>query len=103
MLKGTQYICAQRARRLLPKAFSRAVEKYDVILGSTIPIKTPKFDKENWVTQAIDVIEKVKPFTVPANLTGFQFFGKNFSEHELLKVAKAWESTEPISYDPIKL
>lgn len=121
ILTGTQYIWAQKARTKLVTAFKEAFKDVDVILGPTIPMTTPKFDEENWVEQAIDVVEKVLPFTVPANLTGLpsfsvpmgldsnglptgmQFFGKNFSEKQLLQVGKAWETTEPLNYDDVNI
>lgn len=118
VVTGTQYVRAQQARRMLAQAFGEAFEEVDVLLGPTIPICTPAFEKD-WAGQALDVVEKVLPFTVPANLTGvpalsvpmgldsqglpagMQFFGKNFTEKQLLKVAKAWEGTEPLEYDQI--
>lgn len=121
VLTGTQYIWAQKVRRKLTNAFKEAFKDVDVILGPTIPITTPAFDEENWVEQAIDVVEKVAPFTVPANLTGLpsfsvpmgldskglptgmQFYGKNFSEKQLLQVGKAWETTEPLNYDDVNI
>lgn len=121
LLNGTQYIRAQKIRRIMAQAFAKAFEKYDVILGPTIPIKTPAFDEENWASQAIEVVEKVKPFTVPANLTGLpaisvpmgldqdglptgmQFFGPNFSEHKLLQVANAWDTTNPTDFDKVQI
>jgi aspartyl-tRNA(Asn)/glutamyl-tRNA(Gln) amidotransferase subunit A len=121
ILTGTQYIRAQKARRVLVNGYKEAFKEVDVILGPTIPITTPAFDEENWAEQAIDVVEKVLPFTVPANLagipafsvpmgldskglpTGMQFFGKNFSEKQLLQIGKAWETTEPLDYSKIDL
>lgn len=120
ILTGTQYIRAQKARRTLATAFNKAFEEVDLILGPTIPIQTPVLDENNWVEQAIDVVEKVLPFTVPANLTGvpalsmpmgldskgvptgMQFFGKNLSEPLLLQAAHAWETTDPIDYNKAK-
>lgn len=121
VLTGTQYIRAQKARRKLVMGLKKAFEDVDVILGPTIPITTPKFDEENWEDQAIDVVEKVLPFTVPANLagipafsvpmgldskglpTGMQFFGKNFTEKQLLQIGKAWETTDPIDYNQVEV
>lgn len=116
VLTGAQYIRAQKARRMLTNAFKKAFEDVDIILGPTIPICTPAFEEE-WAEQALEVVEKVLPFTVPANLTGLpalsvpmgldskglpagmQFFGKNLSEKQLLQAAKAWETTEPLNYE----
>lgn len=121
IVTGTQYIRAQKARRTLVNGLKEGFKEVDVLLGPTIPITTPKFDEENWENQAIDVVEKVLPFTVPANLagipafsvpmgldskglpTGMQFFGKNFTEKQLLQIGKAWEQTKPIDYSQVEL
>lgn len=115
VVSGTHYVRAQQARRKLARAFQEAFHQVDVVLGPTIPMQTPAFE-EHWEMQALDVVEKVLPFTVPANLagipalsvpmgldnsglpTGMQFFGRNFTEQQLLRVARAWETTDPISY-----
>lgn len=119
VVTGTQYIRAQKARRLLGNAFDKAFDEVDVILGPTIPVQTPAF-QDDLVTQAIDVVQDVLPFTVPGNMTGLpvlsvpmgldndglptgmQFYGRPLSEETLLQVAKAWETTDPISYDSVE-
>lgn len=115
LISGTQYIKAQQARRELSEAFTRAFENLDIMVAPTIPIRTPKFE-EDWVKLNLEVVEKILPFTVPANVTGkpalsvpmgldsdglptgMQFIGPGLSEKRLLQAAKAWETTEPISY-----
>jgi aspartyl-tRNA(Asn)/glutamyl-tRNA(Gln) amidotransferase subunit A len=120
VVTGQQYIRAQKARRLQSEAFDDAFTEVDVILGPTIPMQVPAFEpEEDMPEQAIDVVQNVLPFTVPANMTGLpalsvpmgldkdglptgmQFFGRPLSEEQLLQVAKAWESTDPMSYDDI--
>lgn len=122
VVTGQQYVRAQKARRLQGQAFEEAFKEVDVILGPTIPIQVPAFKSESELPeQAIDVVQDVLPFTVPGNMlglpvlsvpmgldkdglpTGMQFFGRPLSEEKLLQVAKAWETTQPISYDNIVL
>lgn len=120
VVTGQQYVRAQKARRLQVEAFEKAFGEVDVILGPTIPIQVPAFKKEeDMPEQAIDVVQDVLPFTVPGNMTGLpvisvpmgldndglptgmQFYGRPLSEETLLQIAKAWEKTDPISYDSI--
>ncbi|MCZ0717551.1 amidase [Aerococcus kribbianus] len=120
VVTGQQYVRAQKARRLQALAWNEAFKEYDVILGPTIPIQTPAFRSEDQLPeQAIDVVKAVQPFTVPGNMTGLpvislpmgldkdglptgmQFFGRPLSEERLLQIAKAWENTQPITYDSI--
>src|SRR5699024_5114584 len=64
-----KYVRAQQARRKLAKAFKKAFEDVDIMLGPTIPFTTPAF-KEDWTTQNLEVVRHGLPFTIPANLTG---------------------------------
>lgn len=115
LTSATQYLKAQQVRRKLVKAFQKAFEEVDVILGPTIPITAPALG-ENWAEQNLAVTARCLPFTVPANLTGIpslsvpmglcskglpaglQFMGKHLSEKQLFQVGAAWESTKPLSY-----
>lgn len=108
-----QYVGSQQIRRRLAKAFSKAFEEVDVLLGPTVPISTPPF-QENWVEQNLSVTERCMPFTAPPNLTGtpslavpmglssdglplgMQLIGNHLSEKLLFQVAKAWEETNPL-------
>lgn len=110
-----QYILAQQVRRKLVKAFKKAFEDVDIILGPTIPFTTPAYS-EHWVTQNLEVVRAAMPFTAPANLTGtpslsvpmgrcseglpagMQFIGNHLTEKLLLQVGHAWESTNPLSF-----
>ncbi|MGM9949895.1 MAG: amidase [Lysinibacillus sp.] len=112
---ATQYLKAQQARRRLAKAFQKAFDEVDVILGPTIPITAPEIG-ENWAEQNLAVTARCLPFTVPANLTGvpslsvpiglsadglpvgMQFMGKHLSEQQLFQIGAAWERTKPVSY-----
>lgn len=111
----TQYVQAQQVRRKLAKAFQKAFEDVDVILGPTIPVTAPAIGG-NWAEQNLEVTTRCLPFTVPANLAGIpslsvpiglsserlpvgmQFMGKHLSEKQLLQVGAAWERTKPLSY-----
>ncbi|MFD1706728.1 amidase [Siminovitchia sediminis] len=110
-----QYLKAQQARRKLVKAFKKIFKNIDIILGPTIPITTPAFNK-NWVAQNLEVIKACLPFTAPANLTGtpslsvpmglcskglpmgMQLIGNHLSEKLLLQAGHAWEQTNPLSF-----
>lgn len=115
LTSATQYMKAQQARRKLVKAFQKAFDEVDIILGPTIPITAPAIG-ENWAEQNLGVTARCLPFTVPANLTGIpslsvpiglcsnglpaamQFMGRHLSEKQLLQIGAAWESTKPLSY-----
>ncbi|MCY3036211.1 amidase [Aerococcus urinae] len=120
VVTGQQYVRAQKVRRKMALAFNEVFQEVDAILGPTIPVQVPAFKEESEMPeQAIDVVQSVLPFTVPANMTGvpalsvpmgldkdglptgMQFFGRPLSEEKLLQIAKAWESTHPISYEDI--
>lgn len=108
-----QYVKAQQARRMMVKAFDKAFQDVDILLGPTIPITTSAF-QENWVEQNLDVVRRCMPFTSPVNLTGtpslavpmgldqkglpagMQFIGKHLSEKQLLQVGHAWERVGPL-------
>ncbi|GAB3059050.1 amidase [Virgibacillus ainsalahensis] len=109
-----QYVRAQQARRMMVKAFDKAFEDVDVLLGPTIPMTTPAY-AEDWVNQNLEVIRRCLPFTSPVNLTGtpglsvpmglcskglpvgMQFIGKHLSEKSLLQLGNTWENTQPLS------
>jgi len=110
-----QYLTAQQARRKMVKAFHKAFQDVDVLVGPTIPITAPEF-QENWVEQNSEVESHAVPFTAPTNLTGtpnvsvpmglcskglpagMQFIGDNFCEKQLLQVGAAWERTNPLRF-----
>jgi aspartyl-tRNA(Asn)/glutamyl-tRNA(Gln) amidotransferase subunit A len=115
LIHAPQYLKAQQARRKMAKAFKRAFEKVDILLGPTIPITTPSF-QENWVEQNLDIVNRCLPFTAPANLAGIpslsvpmgmdskglpagmQLMGNHLTEQKLLQAGYAWEKTEPLGY-----
>lgn len=114
-LSATQYIQAQQVRRKLTAAFKDIFEEVDVLAGPVVPVLTPSYE-ENWVEQNLAITERSMRFTAPATLTGtpavavpmgidtnglpagMQFIGKHLAEKQLLQIAKAWETTNPISY-----
>ncbi|MCJ7842281.1 amidase family protein [Lederbergia sp. NSJ-179] len=114
LTNAPQYLKAQQVRRRMVKAFHKALEKVDIMLGPTIPTTTPAFVK-NWVDQNLEMIRRCLPFTVPANLTGapslsvpmgldkrglpvgMQFIGNHLAEKELLQLGHAWERIQPLS------
>ncbi|WP_033543237.1 amidase [Planococcus sp. CAU13] len=118
LTSAVQYLEAQQARRALTRAFHKAFEEVDLLLGPTIPIATPKISRK-WVKQNLDLIMGTLPFTVPANLTGIpalsvpmgldsnglpagmQFMGRHLSEQLLLQAGSAWETTQPLRYNRV--
>lgn len=115
LLNPPKYIRAQQARRKMVKAFDKAFQNVDILLGPTIPITTPAY-AENWVEQNLEVVIRCMPYTVPINLTGvpslsvpiglcskglpvgMQFIGKHLSEKLLLQAGNEWENTNPLSF-----
>lgn len=110
-----QYVQAQQMRRKMIQAFDKAFQEVDMLLGPTIPIRTPKF-QENWVWQNLDVVKRIMPFTVPINLTGvpplsvpigldsnglpvgMQLIGNHLTEKKLLQAGSVWENTNPLLF-----
>ncbi len=98
------YLKAQRARALLRQEFERAFEKYDLLLGPTMPVLAPRVGEK--VSPLEDYLIDVN--TVPANLTGvpsvsvpvgftgglavgMQLMAPHFDEGTLFAAARAYE------------
>ncbi|GAA0488722.1 Asp-tRNA(Asn)/Glu-tRNA(Gln) amidotransferase subunit GatA [Salinibacillus aidingensis] len=114
LTNSPQYVKAQQARRRMVKGIQEAFKEVDIMLGPTIPIRTPAF-RENWLDQNLHVVKECLPFTAPVNLTGIpglsvpmgfnsrglpagmQFMGNHLSESLLLQVGSMWEKINPLS------
>lgn len=113
MLSATEYIHAQRYRRVLRDEFLKAFETVDFILCPTLPFVTPKIGTtkvaiENNVEE--DMLSAIMQFTGLASLTGLpalsvpagfdetgmpigvQLIGNAFGESVLFRVGRAFQS-----------
>lgn len=103
------YLKALRARALIKKAYDRAFQKYDIILGPTTPVTAPK--------QGESLQDPIKMYlgdiyTIPANLAGLpaisipcgmdskglpigmQLMGDCFMEEKIIRAAYSYEQTK---------
>ncbi|MEB1808920.1 MAG: Asp-tRNA(Asn)/Glu-tRNA(Gln) amidotransferase GatCAB subunit A [Bacillaceae bacterium] len=114
LTNSPHYVRSQQVRRVLTEALKKTYEDVDVLIGPTIPITTPAFQK-NWVEQNLEVTRRGMPFTSPPNLTGapslsvpiglcseglpvgMQLIGNHFTEKRLLQVGSEWEKVSPLS------
>ena len=103
------YLKAQKVRALIKQDFEKQFEKYDVIVGPTMPYAAPKLGEldDPLAAYLADI------YTAPVNLAGlpaisvpcgfidvdgkplpvgFQIIGKHFDESKILQVARAVES-----------
>jgi aspartyl-tRNA(Asn)/glutamyl-tRNA(Gln) amidotransferase subunit A len=107
------YVRAQRVRTLLTQEFARALKRFDVLIGPTMPVVPPRLGEE--VTPLEDYLIDVN--TVAANLTGFpsisipcglaerlpvgmQVIASRFREDVLLKVGSLFERERGFSNSP---
>ena len=104
------YLKAQKVRSLIKQDFEKIFEKYDVIVGPTMPYVAPKLGDlgDPLLAYLADI------YTAPVNLAGlpaisvpcgnietdgnklpvgFQIIGKHFDESKILQVAYNLEQT----------
>ncbi len=108
LVRATEYLTAQRARRRIVEAFSEAFQGFDVLVSPTVPVPAPRIGEE-LLTNG----EKLRPgllrLPTPFNTTGFpaisvpcgftseglpvglQLAARPFHEKRLLQVAYAYE------------
>jgi len=103
------YKKAQKVRTLIKQDFHKIFEKYDIIVGPTMPTPAPKFGElDNPLAQYLaDIytagvnIAGLPAISVPCGFAkvdghdlpvGFQIIGEHFGEEKILQVAHALES-----------
>jgi len=108
---ATQYLQAQRVRRLLYRHIQEALERFDLLLSPTLPITAPKIEerKISFGGKSVDVRPVLTRFTRAFNVTGHpalslpgglspsglpigvQLVGRPFAEETLLCLGHAYE------------
>jgi len=111
VLLATDYLLAQRVRRIIAQEFRAAFQKVDVLATPTIPIPAPRIDQSDVqiADQTISVLSAIWRNTYPTNLTGspalcipcgftegglpisLQLIGRNFDELTLLQVGHRFQ------------
>jgi len=117
---ATQYIRAQRVRRLLYRHIQDAFERFDLLLTPTLPITAPRIeDREITIGgKSVDVPPVLTRFTRAFNVTGhpalslpcglsssglpigMQLIGRPFGEEALLRLGHAYETAFPFPSPP---
>jgi aspartyl-tRNA(Asn)/glutamyl-tRNA(Gln) amidotransferase subunit A len=112
---ATQYLKAQRARRVLRAEVDDALRTVDALLTPTTPIPAPRTDEREATVEGIrdDVRAWLTRCTRPINLTGnpalsvpcglttaglpigLQLIGRQFDEATLLRLGHAYEAVSP--------
>ena len=110
------YLKALRTKALIKKAFDKAFEKYDIILGPAAPTTAPKLGES--------LSDPLKMYlgdiyTISVNLaglpgislpcgtdskglpTGLQLIGDCFAEKKLIRTAYAYEQTREYAHSPL--
>jgi aspartyl-tRNA(Asn)/glutamyl-tRNA(Gln) amidotransferase subunit A len=112
LVRATEYLSAQRARRRIVEAFTEAFQGFDVLVSPTVPVPAPRIGEE-----LLGNGEKLRPgllrLPTPFNTTGFpaisvpcgftteglpvglQLAARPFHEKRLLQVAYAYEKSHP--------
>jgi aspartyl-tRNA(Asn)/glutamyl-tRNA(Gln) amidotransferase subunit A len=108
LIRGTEYLTAQRARRRVLQAFREAFKRFDVLVTPTVPVPAPRIGEEtlsNGEELRPALLRLVSPFntvgfpalSLPCGYTqsglpiGLQLAAAPFQERLLLKVAHAYE------------
>jgi aspartyl-tRNA(Asn)/glutamyl-tRNA(Gln) amidotransferase subunit A len=112
---ATQYLKAQRARRVLRAEVDDALRTVDALLTPTTPIPAPRTDEREATVEGVrdDVRAWLTRCTRPINLTGnpalsvpcglttkglpigLQLIGRHFDEATLLRLGHAYEAVSP--------
>ena len=113
MVSASQYLKAQRFRRLLCRQTAEAMKRLDVLVAPTTPIPATSIGQELITigNKQIAVGTSLSRLTRPANMTGlpaisvpcgfsteglplgFQIIGRPFEEATVLRVAHAYQAT----------
>jgi aspartyl-tRNA(Asn)/glutamyl-tRNA(Gln) amidotransferase subunit A len=112
---ATQYIQAQRVRRLLYRHIQEALERFDLLLSPTLPITAPRIEEREipFGGKSTDVRPVLTRFTRAFNVTGhpslslpgglspsglpigMQLIGRLFGEETLLRLGHTYEQAFP--------
>jgi aspartyl-tRNA(Asn)/glutamyl-tRNA(Gln) amidotransferase subunit A len=118
---ATQYIQAQRVRRLLYRHIQDALGRFDLLLSPTLPITAPRIEDREILFggKSTDVRPVLTRFTRAFNVTGhpalslpgglspsglpigMQLIGRPFGEETLLRLGHAYETAFP--FPPLPL
>jgi aspartyl-tRNA(Asn)/glutamyl-tRNA(Gln) amidotransferase subunit A len=118
---ATQYIQAQRVRRLLYRHIQDALGRFDLLLSPTLPITAPRIEDREILFggKSTDVRRVLTRFTRAFNVTGhpalslpgglspsglpigMQLIGRPFGEETLLRLGHAYETAFP--FPPLPL
>jgi aspartyl-tRNA(Asn)/glutamyl-tRNA(Gln) amidotransferase subunit A len=113
---ATQYLKAQRARRVIRAEMDAVLRRVDALLFPTTPIAAPTLDARETTVEGVTedvrwwLIRCTRPInvtghpalSVPCGLTaaglpiGLQIVGRYFDEATVLKVGRALETTAPL-------
>lgn len=106
---GRYYAKAQNLARVLRNAYDAALERFDILVMPTLPMKaTPLPDEaaplEEYLTRAFEMVANTAPFdvtghpamTIPCALSeglpvGMMLIGKHYGEGTVLRLADAFE------------
>ncbi|HSN32389.1 MAG TPA: amidase, partial [Ideonella sp.] len=109
--RGHFYAKAQNLSRLLARAYDDALQKYDLLLTPTQPMKATPLPPPNaplalWVQRALEMINNTCPFgvsghpamSVPCGMSnglpiGMQLIGKHWAESTIYRAAHAFEQS----------
>jgi amidase len=109
--RGHFYAKAQNLSRVLAKAYDDALQKYDLLLTPTQPMKATPLPPANaplalWVQRALEMVNNTCPFdvtghpamSVPCGLSnglpvGMQLIGKHWAESTIYRAAHAFEQS----------
>ena len=112
LIRATEYLTAQRARRRVLQAFRAAFHEFDVLVTPTVPVPAPRVGEEtlsNGEELRSGLLRLVTPFntvgfpalSLPCGFTkaglpvGLQLAARPFHEKQLLRVAHAYERSHP--------
>jgi len=108
--RGHFYAKAQNLARKLTAAYDQNLQKYDLLLMPTLPMKATKIpaadaSRKEYVERAFEMLPNCAPFdvsghpaiSVPCGLSdglpaGLMLIGRHFDEMTLYRAASAWES-----------
>lgn len=113
---ATQYLKAQRARRIIRAEVDAALTRVDALLIPSTPIPAPRTDQRevtldgsiedarSWLTRCTRPINLTghPALSIPCGLTagglpiGLQLVGRNFDEATLLRLGAAYEAVSPM-------
>jgi len=108
LIRGTEYVAAQRGRTRLLQSFREAFRRFDVLVTPTVPVPAPRIGEEtlsNGEGLRPGLLRLVTPFntvgfpalSLPCGYTeaglpiGLQLAAAPYKEALLLKVADAYE------------